>query len=325
MKGAILVMAALMTLLWAAVTGVYSAAGTPVAMLPQFLEVLKNTVWFFFLFKLLHAEDGLSWLSGQLRPFAILLALLCLLMLGIYLHALLTGHVARLVIDWNLAVLGNALLAVAGLVLTETLFRNTPQDQRWHIKFLCLATGGMFAYDLFLYADAMLFRQLDGDLVQARGVIQVLVAPLLAVASVRNRMWRSDIALSRQIVLHTTALIGSGGYLFLMAAAGFYLREMGGHWGPVFQAMFLVGAVGMLLVVLFSGTVRSYLRVFIDKHFFRDRYDYRTEWLRFMQTVASGQDSAALEERVVKAVADIVDSPGGAMWLCDVEIGRAHV
>lgn len=315
LQGGLLILACGATLAWTGLAAYGYWRGHAWVPAINLLEVGRTLSWIAFLWIMLDTGAGPRGGLLKTRTVVILGAPIVLVIL------------ASAVLDplaENAGALGpqlfvRLLLAVAGLVLTETLFRNTPQDQRWHIKFLCLATGGMFAYDLFLYADAMLFRQLDGDLVQARGVIQVLVAPLLAVSSVRNRMWRSDIALSRQIVLHTTALIGSGGYLFLMAAAGFYLRQMGGHWGPVFQAMFLAGAVGMLLVVLFSGTVRSYLRVFIDKHFFRDRYDYRTEWLRFMQTVASGQDSAALEERVVKAVADIVDSPGGAMWLCDVD------
>lgn len=315
LQGGLLILACGATLAWTGLAAYGYWRGQGWGPATSLFEVFRTLSWIAFLWVML--DTGAESRSGlpKMRTIILIGAPIVLVILASAVLDPLTEHVGGL----GPQLFVRLLLAVAGLVLTETLFRNTPQDQRWHIKFLCLATGGMFAYDLFLYADAMLFHQLDSDLVQARGVIQVLAVPLLAVASVRNRMWRSDIALSRQIVLHTTALIGSGGYLFLMAAAGFYLREVGGHWGPVFQAMFLVGAVGMLLVVLFSGTVRSYLRVFIDKHFFRDRYDYRTEWLRFMRTVASGQDSAALEERVVKAVADIVDSPGGAMWLCDVD------
>ena len=47
----------------------------------------------------------------------------------------------------------------------------------------------------------------------------------------------------------------------------------------------------------------------LQKHLFQHRYDYREEWLRFTDTVGGGE--APLEQRVVKALADIGGAPGG--------------
>ena len=79
-----------------------------------------------------------------------------------------------------------------------------------------------------------------------------------------------------------------------------------------------------------SGSVRAKLRVFLGKHFFRYRYDYREEWLRFTRTLssqnltASGEPSGALQgqqagqqmgQKVVRGLADLLESPGGGLWL----------
>src|SRR6185295_1422718 len=54
------------------------------------------------------------------------------------------------------------------------------------------------------------------------------------------------------------------------------------------------------------------------KHLFEHRYDYRQEWLRFTDTVGrQSETEASLEERVVKALADIGGSPAGLLLLCD--------
>ena len=45
----------------------------------------------------------------------------------------------------------------------------------------------------------------------------------------------------------------------------------------------------------------------VAKHLFQHRYDYRGEWLRFTRTISSGGSSASIEERVIRAVADITD------------------
>ena len=70
----------------------------------------------------------------------------------------------------------------------------------------------------------------------------------------------------------------------------------------------LAGAVA--LTVLPSRRLRGWLRVTLAKHLFQHRYDYRAEWLRFTDTMGrAGADAAPLRERVVKALADITDSP----------------
>jgi putative PEP-CTERM system histidine kinase len=66
--------------------------------------------------------------------------------------------------------------------------------------------------------------------------------------------------------------------------------------------------------VLFSGHAQARLKVFLNKHFFNYKYDYREEWLRFIRTLSAGEPGMALRERVIEAIANIMDSPGGALW-----------
>src|SRR3546814_16814091 len=63
------------------------------------------------------------------------------------------------------------LLSVAGLSLTETVFRSFRRGDRWGVKYLCLAVAVMFAYDVFLFADALLYRTVDETLLRVRGWI----------------------------------------------------------------------------------------------------------------------------------------------------------
>ena len=70
------------------------------------------------------------------------------------------------------------------------------------------ASAGVFGFDLFLYADAMLFGMLDPDIWVARGVANCIVIPFLAVATARNTGWTIDMHVSRGAVFHSTALAG---------------------------------------------------------------------------------------------------------------------
>ncbi len=58
----------------------------------------------------------------------------------------------------------------------------------------------MFAYDMFLYSHGVLFRSIDPDIWDARGVMNALVVPLIAVAAARNPSWSLEVFVSRKIV-----------------------------------------------------------------------------------------------------------------------------
>lgn len=217
--------------------------------------------------------------------------------------------------QWRL--IGQLLLAVIGLILVEQLFRNSPLEKRWTIKYLCLGLGTLFAYDFYLYADALLFQQVDGEIWAARGAVNALVVPLVGISVARNPTLKFDLFLSRSMVFHSTALLGAGLYMLAMALAGYYIRLWGGEWGAVLQIMFLVGALVMLAAMLFSGQLRARAKVFFNKHFFRYRYDYRDEWLRVIGTLTGQQSNRPLPERVIWVTGEIVESPGGLLWTAD--------
>jgi putative PEP-CTERM system histidine kinase len=206
-------------------------------------------------------------------------------------------------------------LAVTGLVLVERLLRGAASHARWAVKPLCLGLAAMFAFDLFFYADAMLFGRYDGDAWAARGVAHALVIPFIAIAAARNPAWTVEMHLSRGAVLRSTALLVSGLFLLAVAAAGYFVRFVGGEFGRVLQIEFLFAALLLFALAVFSGSFRAKLKVFVSKHFFSYRYDYREEWLRFTRTLAADSSPQGIQQRAISALADLVESPAGALWL----------
>jgi putative PEP-CTERM system histidine kinase len=206
---------------------------------------------------------------------------------------------------------------IAGLVLCEHMFRLTTQQRRWAIKPLCVGLGAMFAFDLFVFSDALLVRQLDSAFWSARGVVHAMTIPLVMVASARNRDWMIDVAVSRSMVFRSTALLLSGLYLLALAGAGYLVRVFGGDWGKAIQTAFIFGGLVLLALLFGSGALRSRIRVFIGKNFFSYRYDYREEWLRFTDELATVSADRSILDRSIMALANLVESPGGALWLKD--------
>jgi putative PEP-CTERM system histidine kinase len=209
-----------------------------------------------------------------------------------------------------------------GLVLLEQVYRNSREQLRYSLKFLVIALGVLFAYDMFVFAQAQLFKGIDAASWEARGLVAALTVPLLAIAARRNPHWALNIFVSRQVVFYTASFVAVGIYLVLMAFGGFLIKLYGGTWGRAVQLVFFAGAAMMLVTLLASADVRRRLRVFISKHFYRNKYDYRVEWLRFIQTLSApdaegaGPGPAADPyTRAIRAIAEIFASPGGVLFL----------
>ncbi len=206
-------------------------------------------------------------------------------------------------------------LAVVGLMLVETIYKSSDSTGRWATKHLLIGLGGVFAFELFWYADALLVQRLSAFAIAGQALLSVVVIPLVAVAAVRIRDFTLDIHVSRDLVVQSSALIASGAYLLAVAAVGFLIRELGVDWGPTLQLVFLFGAALLLLTLFSSGQLRAQGRLLIERSFFNFAYDYRKEWRRFVATMADGDTGRSLYERAVQAAADPLECSAGILYL----------
>lgn len=278
----------------------------------DFADLLRYSLWFAFLL-LLFRERGLGKLPagmGWLVPTAVVLAASGVLTRAWSLSGSgLLGDSARLVLFSTMA------LPVFILVLVEQLFRNVTEDSQWNIKPLCLGLAGAALFDVYLYSQAVLFNRLDTDALSIRGAVHALMVPLLVLATTRRNDWISKIQISRKAAFHSATLLIAGIYLLFVSGVGYYVRFFGGDWGRALQLGMVVLALLVLILLAFSGSSRAKLKVFLGKHFFRYRYDYREEWLRFTQTLSGQQSPQEMGQQVVRGLADLLESPGGALWM----------
>lgn len=290
----------------------------PTVALYQFFEIAKNLVWFAFLYKLLKSlREAGGQDEGLLIYAPMTIVLVAFMLLVLELSALFIPAFSSWQGVASLQLIGHLSLAVAGLTLIEQLFRNTRPEKRWAVKYLYFGIGLLFFYDFFLYADGLLYKGVDRDLWLARGFISAFTVPMVAIAAARNPSWSVRVFVSRRVIFHTTVIFAAAGYLMLMSAVGYYIKLYGGSWGKALQVIFVFLALAVLISLLASVHLRSRLRVFLSKHFFNYKYDYRDEWLRFIQTLSEGELDDQIRKRVIKAIGDILDSGGGVLWLKD--------
>lgn len=308
-RGTALIVAAGATAIWAALLAL-DAGRDGVAFVPIYMsEMTRDWAWIFLLTAL-----GRSAIPRGLRIGSHILCAATVVAVPILVMATRAGYAFM---DSHLLLSRAGLvIALTGLVLLEQIYRNSGVPRHRAIQYLALGLGAVFTYDLFLYSQAELLRGIDPEAWGARGIVNALAVPLLVMAARHDPEWPNDIFVSRHVVFYSSTLLVVGCCLLLIALGGYYVRLMGGSWGGIAQIIFLTTAIALLACLLLSSSLRHRLVVFISKHFYRSKYDYRAEWLRFIKTLSS-QGEGDVHRTALRAVTQIFSSRGGLLFTVD--------
>lgn len=295
---------------WAGAELVAGRSSSPVSTaLASVADLARFGMWFSFLLLPSRVQPS----QGLFDPIRILRALALLTLgLGLALNLAQARGTDHDLSRWLMA--SSLALPLCGLLLVEQVFRNLGEDSRWSAKPVCLGLGCIFVFDVYLFAEGLLFGRFDIDTDSLRGAVHALAVPFFYVAARRGSNWMTKLQVSRAAAFYSVTLILAGAYLLFMAAIGYYVRYFGGTWGRALQQGLLIAGLAFLGVLIFSGALRSRLKVFVGKHFYSYRYDYREEWLRFTGMLSSKRTPQEMGEMIVRGLAKMVECPAGTLW-----------
>ena len=295
------------TATWAWLTAV-----EPHSVLSACAETARNLVWVGVLYRL--ADMGREGRQKGVRPVYAAVAGVLGLELIVDTLPFLTGTTDANGIQTliSTAIILRLTAAAGALVLVHNLYGQAAPASRGSIRLAMLALALMWVYDLNLYTIAYFDLAAARGLFDWRGLAAALTAPLFALGGARAQGWR--IRLSRAATFQSLSLIAICTYFAMIGVLATVMRGTGVDWSRdlavILMAVLTIAAVAFLP----SARARGWAKVKLAKHLFEHRYDYRTEWLRFTDTLgASGADDAPLGDRVIKAFADMLDAPGGIL------------
>lgn len=281
-------------------------------------ETLRNATCFFLLGSLLsHQEYSSNYTLILKSHFSYIIIFLTIFVFTLEIFAGFRYSIQE-ILGQDPRLSSHAIFAIIGLILVEQVYRNATPEFLWIIKSSCLSLGALFVTDFFVYSKSLLFVNIDDMLWNSRGFINALIVPLFFVSIRRfqaNTLKALKVKISRKVIFHTAVLFGTGLYLIFMSLTGFYIRDYGGNWGEIAQLLFVFIAILMLFITFISGRFRAIAKVYVYKHFFQHRYDYRDEWIKLCNSIATLNSMEELSGFIIKTMAELVDSSGGGLWL----------
>lgn len=282
-------------------------------------EIFANLAWIFVLFRIF-ANDGRDESLRLVRPVVLVLAFVELLQFALLVigqrYAIVEGAGA---LALQTSTLFRILVAIGALVLLHNLYVGAAQASRRILRWNAAAMAGFWAFTLNFYTIAYLVGTFPQELVAIRGLAMAIIAVPFALGfnkGVAGLTFRP----SRAVTFHFLSLLVIGGYLLVMLGLANWLDVLSGSLARMTQVGLVIAAGALALIWLPSDRMRGWLRVTAVKHLFKHRFDYRNEWIRFTHTIGrAGMDEPSLQERIIKALADITDSPAGILLIANDE------
>ena len=203
---------------------------------------------------------------------------------------------------------------IFAIVNFEVTLTNASPDSFWKIKYEIIGIGTILSVQVFYYSQALIYRSLNMNYLPLRSFLYIVAAALIAY-SLACRRGKVCIQVSRQIAFKSFVLFAVGIYLIMIGLLGEGMKYLGGFFPRTVTVSlaFLIGIV--LLVLMLSDRFRREVKVVLHKNFYQNKHDYRTQWLRFTELLATARTLDELQQRILSAYCEIFGTGGAVLFL----------
>ncbi|UFS69155.1 PEP-CTERM system histidine kinase PrsK [Geomonas sp. RF6] len=216
---------------------------------------------------------------------------------------------------------------VYALINFESTLQNASPEALWRVKLDVIALGAILAVLIFYYSHAILYRTLDMGYVPLRSTLFAVAAALMSYARLHFR-GAVRITVSHSAAFKSVVFGAVACYLVVLGMLGVGMQYLGPFFPRSLTAsvVFLGGV--LLLVLLSSRRVKREVQVFLHKHFYPSKYDYRHQWLSLTERVESSSSGEEVLKSLLSAYCDTFGVQGAALflhqegtgWYCSISI-----
>ena len=158
---------------------------------------------------------------------------------------------------------------------------------KWKIKFAILGAGAMIASFMLYFSQSLLLRAIDVEYIYPRMWAGVLGLGLIMYSELKRG--GEKITISPQLAYKSFVVLFSAVFFLIVGIVGEGVKLFGNSFNSYIFAMVLFIGGLVLLAMLLSENLRRKVKVRIQREFYGEKYDYRSEWLKFTNRVTGSR------------------------------------
>jgi signal transduction histidine kinase/uncharacterized membrane protein (GlpM family) len=201
------------------------------------------------------------------------------------------------------------------LVQLENTLRASRGTNRWQIKYIVFGVGAILAYFIYLSSQVLLFGMLEVPSVAVLSAVIAIAIAIMGVFIVRHRLLDVDIFISRYVVYNSVTILIIGSYLLAAGVVTELIRYFGVPFNRFLVTLFVFVTLLLLVVFLFTTTIRRKIKLFINRNFYRHKYEFRDKWMETIERVSSRRSTSEIEETLKEMITETMGARSVHLWL----------
>ncbi|MCC7202284.1 MAG: PEP-CTERM system histidine kinase PrsK [Nitrospirae bacterium] len=201
------------------------------------------------------------------------------------------------------------------LVQLENTLHFSLNSKRKEAKYVLIGVGSMLAYYVYLASQAILFSFLDSSNQSVTSIVILVSCIITMLAVVRNKLLDVNIFISRYVVFNSVTVLVAGAYLLIVGIIAQGIKMMGESYDTFWSILFTFTAILCLVVAALSTSLRRRLQLFITRHFYRHKYEFRDKWMETIEKFGLNNDLSQIEKSLLDMISDTMAAREVSLWI----------
>lgn len=212
---------------------------------------------------------------------------------------------------------GILITLILGLAEFERILRGVADPLRYQLKFVLIGLGGFAGFEIVQSSQLLFYPMWKPEYALVGSIAAMLSTGLIAFGLGRWHMQDlgQRLSLSPQVLSVSFTFVFVGFYLIAAGVLAEGIKQTG--WArrdALVMLLLFVAGVG-LVVVLSSRQVRAELRVYISRHFYRSKFDYRLKWLELAEKFSTSHSTDSILDQFLHILSGTFGAAKVSIWL----------
>ncbi len=202
------------------------------------------------------------------------------------------------------------------LFVLENTYFYAKREKNWkYIKPVIVGVSLETSSVVFFTSYLLLYNTVFLDILYINSIVIILSMSLILFTLVRHNTYDVDIFISRYVFYKSAVVVIIGIYLFILGILGQLERVIGEEFKFFLNLIFSTALTSFLAFIYLSKNFRERCKNFIIAHFYKNKYDYHFEWVKFTKSISSVAKWQELLPKLAYEILMTLDTENVSIWL----------
>ena len=201
------------------------------------------------------------------------------------------------------------------LICYQNTLKNASRSQLEALKCIFIAFLGFLVYFFYISIQALLSSYISQSILLSGAGVIFLGSLLLSYTLLKYPFWEVTVFVSRRAIFGSLSLTAFILYLAISGSLLDLLQSIRPLGYTTFFPAVIFALTALFLLIFLSPNFKRTCEIFITRHFFRNKYDYRDLWMKFSEKLSGSLNLNDLLAKVAEFIADSMLVRQVTIWL----------